>query len=483
VTTTTDRRAADIRSAAAAAADRVERAVVPDQPRDRRRDLPRPNGPRGPRVLRDFVGGGNPTDFFVDVARRWPDLAHLRIGSEHVYVLNEPSFIVDAMLTQGRQTMKGRGLQAATALLGAGLLTSEGDLHLRQRRLVQPAFHRDRIARYADTMTRLAAEHERTWVDGREVDLVTDMSALTLAVVGETLFGSDLSGDAAEVGAALTEVLDGFGSRLFLGRLLMRLPTPARSRALLATGRLDNLVQRIIDEHRAAGDTGDMLSMLIAAQEDGVGMDDAQLRDEAMTLVLAGHETTAMALSWSWLLLAHNPGPAQWLRAELDAVLAGRPATFADLAALPRTRAVVAESMRLYPPAWIMGRRALADLDVGGWTIPAGALVLASQYAMHRDPRFWDSALTFRPQRWLGADGAFDEAAPGQPRGAWFPFGWGNRRCIGDAFAWTEASLVLATLAQGWDPRPLPGHPVRPRPAVTLRPGGGLPAVLRRRSA
>jgi cytochrome P450 len=330
-------------------------------------------------------------------------------------------------------------------------------------------------------MVALTEAHEKSWVEGRSVDMQADMSALTLAIVGRTLFGADLRGDAREVGDALEALLSGMGTRLLLGPQVLRIPTPARRRALEASARMDTMVQRIIDEHRISGDNGDMLSMLLAAQEEGVGLDDAQVRDEAMTLVMAGHETTAMTLTWTWMLLAQHPERAEWLHEELDAVLAGRTATMADMAMLPRARAVVAEAIRLYPPAWVQGRRTLADITVAGWTIPAGALTLASQFALHRSPRWWDASLAFRPQRWIDTEGNFSEDAPGQPRGAWFPFGWGNRRCIGEQFAWTEATLVLATLAQRWTPRLMPGADTRPMPAVTLRTRDGMPMSLHRR--
>jgi cytochrome P450 len=312
--------------------------------------------------------------------------------------------------------------------------------------------------------------------------MVEDMSALTLAIVGETLFGADLTKDAADMNHALTEVLTGSGARLMMGGGLLRLPTPARRRSVESSATLDAIVQRMIDDHRRTGDTGDMLSMLISSQDDGESMSDEQVRDEAMTLVLAGHETTAMAMSWTWMLLARNPQVAEWLHEELDTVLGGRAPTFEDLGSLPRTHAVIAESMRMYPPAWSMGRRVLEDLTLGEWLVPRGAMVLSSQYALQRSPRWWDSPLAFQPQRWIGSDGAFGETNPGQPRGAWFPFGWGNRRCIGEQFAWTEAQLILATLAQRWEPQLQPGHQVVPQPAVTLRPKGGLPVTLRKRS-
>jgi len=419
--------------------------------------------------------------FMVELERTYPVMAHMRLMGEHAYALTDPAAIVEVFLDHGRQTMKGRGLQGAKAVLGNGLLTSEGEVHLRNRRLVQPAFHRDRIAGYAAEMVALTEAHEQAWTDGRVLDMQADMAALTLAIVGRTLFGADLRGDAREVGDALEALLSGMGTRLLLGPQVLRLPTPARRRALEASARMDTMVQRIIDDHRAVGDSGDMLSMLLGAQEEGVGFDDAQVRDEAMTLVMAGHETTAMTLTWTWMLLSEHPERAAWLHEELDHVLGGRTPTIADMALLPRTRAVVAEAIRLYPPAWVQGRRLLADVEVAGWTIPAGALTLASQFALHRSPRWWESSLAFRPQRWITADGNFSEEAPGQPRGAWFPFGWGNRRCIGEQFAWTEATLVLASLAQRWVPRLVPGADIAPMPAVTLRTRAGMPMTLHRR--
>lgn len=468
------------KEAARIAAARVAHSDVV-APTDDRRDIPRPPGPRGGALIARFLAGGDVPGFFVDLTRQYPHIAHLRLLGEHLYVLNDPDVIVEVFHSHGRDTMKGRGLQSAKALLGNGLLTSEGEVHMRQRRLVQPAFHRDRIAGYADDMVRLTEQHLAAWRPDTDVDMATDMGALTLAVVGRTLFGTDLTGDAAEVGEALNEVLGGLGSRLILGPAMLRMPTRGRRRALVASQRLDAVVQRMIDEHRSSGDTGDMLSMLIAAQEDGVGMTDAQVRDEAMTLVLAGHETTAMALSWAQLLLSRNPAQRRWLQDEVDAVLGDGTPSAADVGSLHRTRAVIAETMRLYPPAWIMGRRLLVDLEVDGWPLPAGAIVLASPYAQHRDPRWWRSSLAFRPDRWLDADGAYDETAPGQPRGAWFPFGWGNRRCIGDGFAWMEATLVLAMITRSWEPSLVPGSDVRPHAAVTLRPAPALPMTLRRR--
>ncbi len=419
--------------------------------------------------------------FMVDIEREYTPLAHMRLMGDHIYALTDPSAIVEAFISHGRETMKGRGLQGAKAVLGNGLLTSDGDVHLRHRRLVQPAFHRQRVASYARDMAALTDEHERTWRDGETLNMQADMSTLTLAIVGRTLFGADLSGDAHEVGESLGALLDGMGRYLALGPRVLSVPAPGRSRALAASTRIDQIVHRIIAEHRAQGDTGDMLSLLLEAQEDGQGFSDEQVRDEAVTLILAGHETTAMALTWTWMLLSQHPERAEWLHEELDTVLGGRTPTMEDMGQLPRSHAVIAEAMRLYPPVWLQGRRMLADIEVDGWTIPRGALAFASQFALHRSPRWWESSLAFRPQRWISAEGDFSEDAPGQPRGAWFPFGWGNRRCIGEQFAWTEATLVLATLAQRWTPQLVPGIRIEPMPAVTLRPRAGMPMTLRRR--
>lgn len=480
VSPSTDAAPLSVREQARVAGARVAHSDI-DVPRDSRKDVARPPGPSGIALINRFLRGRDVLGFFDDLPLDHPRLAHLRLVGEHVYVLTHPESIVEVMHTHGRDTMKGRGLQGAKAILGNGLLTSEGEVHLRQRRLVQPAFHRDRLRGYADDMVSAANARSERWRDGERLDISADMATLTFEIVGRTLFGADLRGDAADVGAALDEVLGGLGQRLILGPSILRIPSKRRSAALRASARLDAIVQRMIEQHRDHGDDSDMLGMLIAAQEDGSGMSDEQVRDEAMTLVLAGHETTAMALSWTWLLLAQHPEQRAWLEEELDEVLTAGPPTIDDYPRLHRTRAVVAESMRLYPPAWIMGRRLLVDVDIDEWTVPRGAITLASPWITHRDHRWWPRARAFEPNRWLNSAGEFDETAPGQPRGAWFPFGWGNRRCIGEAFAWMEATLVLATLARHWRADLVPGHAITPTPAVTLRPEPGIDMVLHRR--
>ena len=472
-----------------AARKKVARASVQALRRPQPRGVARPAGPSGVRTLIRMLRGTKGTVLFGGIAREYPGIAYVRLAREHAYVVSDPELVIRVLLTEAKHTTKSRALMQAKSLLGEGLLTSHGQLHRRQRALVMPAFHRARIAAYATEMVTAAQAHGSGWEQrldegAAELDVAQDMSRLTLSIVGRTLFGADLSGDAAEVGHALNAVLDNFDRTLRPG---VRLAQLLRARWIRDVDRavddLDDVVARLIAEHRTAGDTGDLLSLLLASTDESGAMSDAQVRDETMTLVLAGHETTAMALTWAWHLLAENPAEAAKLHAELDDVLAGRSPAFDDLARLPRTRAVVAETMRIYPPAWIIGRSLADDLDdVGGWRLPAGSIVLALPWALHRDARYWPEPLTFRPERWLAADGRFDESAPGQPRGAWFPFGFGSRRCIGDQFAWTEATLVLATLASRYAPTMAPGHIVDVQPAVTLRPAGGMPMVLHRRT-
>jgi cytochrome P450 len=441
----------------------------------------RPPGPQlGPLELARLLRRRRITELLDRASRQAPELAHFRMGFEHAYLVSTPELVRELFGPLGRVTAKGRGLEQARLLLGDGLLTSEGELHRRQRRLVQPAFHASRTAAYADVMRAEAAAlpARAGWTDGAVRDIAADMADLTLRIVGRTLFATDLGADSPAVAGALAELLGRF-QRVMLpgGPLLNRLPLPSTRRVAAAIGELDRVVRRLIAEHRAGGRQDSLLAELLAARdEDGRPMPDRQLRDEVLTLMLAGHETTANALAWSWLLLDRHPAAADRLHAEVDA-LAGPP----TVAELPWTRAVVAEAMRLYPPAWVVGRRMLADAEIAGWTVPARSIVLASQWVTHRDPRWWPEPTAYRPERWI-ADGVFDDAAPGQPRGAYFPFGMGRRVCVGESFAWTEAVLVLAALARDWAPALVPGHPVDLLPAVTLRPRYGLRMTLRRRS-
>jgi cytochrome P450 len=420
-----------------------------------------------------------PTDLLERVATAGP-IAHFRLGAEHAYLLSAPDLVRELFGPLGRITHKGRGLEQAQVVLGTSLLTAEGDLHRRQRRLIQPAFHDAKIERYAGTMTAAATDLAgRHWRPGQVRDVNVDMAELTLRIVGRTLFDSDLGGAAGAVSDSLATFLAG-AQRTMLpgGPYLLKLPLPYTRRLRRAHATMDDLVYGLIAAHRAGGDRGDVLSVLLAARdENDAPMPDRQIRDEVLTLLLAGHETTANALAWTWYLLDRHPLAAATVHSEVDAL----PADPAYGDALPRTRAAVAEAIRLYPPAWVIGRRLTQDATIGGWPIPAGSICAASPWITHRDPRYWPDAADYRPDRWITPAGDFDEAAPGQPRGAYFPFGGGRRICIGESFAWTEAVLVLATLARHWAPTLVPGHPIDVRPAVTLRPAHGVRMILRSR--
>lgn len=376
--------------------------------------------------------------------------------------------------------MKGEGLQRAKRLLGEGLLTSEGEFHLRQRRLAQPAFHRQRIAGYAATMVEYAARTRDEWRAGETRDIAREMMRLTLAIAGKTLFDADVESEADEIGEALTTTFALFNRvSLPFAQWLDRLPLPATKRFQKARQRLDSTIYRIINERRAAAvDRGDLLSMLIAARDDegdGTGMTDEQLRDEAMTIFLAGHETTANALTWTWYLLSQHPEVAARFHAEIDEALKGRLPSAEDFPRLRYTEMVLAESMRLYPPAWLIGRRALSDYQINGYRIPARSILLLSQYVTHHDARFFPDPFRFDPERWT------PEARESRPKFSYFPFGGGPRLCIGEHFAWMEGVLVLATIAQRFRMRLAPGHPVEMQPLVTLRPKHGMKLILEAR--
>jgi cytochrome P450 len=361
--------------------------------------------------------------------------------------------------------------------LGEGLLTSEDSLHRRQRRLAQPAFHRQRIASYASTMVTYAERTASHWQHGETLDISQEMTRLTLAIVGKTLFDADVESEAVEIGKALTTIIELFNMLLLpFSELLERLPLPHVRRFERAKARLDQTIYRLIEERRQSrSDRGDLLSMLLLAQDDegdGGGMSDQQVRDEAMTIFLAGHETTANALTWTWYLLSQNPEAEAQLHAELDRVLGDRSPTFDDVPHLPYTEMVLSEAMRLYPPAWAIGRLAIQEHPIGDYVIPKGSLVLLSQYVTHRDPRFFPNPERFDPTRWT------PEAKASRPQYAYFPFGGGPRRCIGEGFAWMEGVLVIAALARQWRMRLAPGAKIAIQPVITLRPKSGVQMIV-----
>ena len=436
-----------------------------------------PPGPRGLPLLGNLLDFRRDTlGFLLASARAYGDVSRYRLGRDDVYLLSHPDHIRDVLVTHQHAFVKGKGIQWAKLFLGEGLLTSEGEFHTRQRRLAQPAFHRQRIATYAEAMTAHAVRCRDGISDGQELDIHAEMMTLTLGVAAKTLFDADVRTEAPEIAEALGVII-GFFPRFALpfAPALQRLPLPGNERFDRAVALLDRIVYRIIAERRKSGeDRGDLLSMLLVAfdvEGDGGGMTDRQLRDEVMTILLAGHETTANALTWTWYLVARNPEVEARLHGEVDAALQGRLPSAADLPALGYVERVFAESMRLYPPAWGIGRRAVADHVAGEFTIPAGTLVAMSPYVVHRDPRWWPEPERFDPERFT------PEARAARPRFAYFPFGGGARQCIGESFAWMEGVLLLATIAQRRRFRLAPGAAVEPQALITLRPRHGIRVI------
>jgi cytochrome P450 len=441
-----------------------------------------PPGPRQSFPLSGlFAYRRGPLRFFQSLADRYGDISYFRLGPQPAFFFNHPDYIKEILVTNHQNFMKGLALQRAKRLLGEGLLTSEGEFHRRQRRLAQPAFHRSRIASYAEVMTAYASQISHNWSDGQTLDMSEEMMRLTLGIVGKTLFDADVVSDAQEVGEAMTVVMDLFNIiTVPFFDLLQKLQLPQFRRFDEAKLRLDAIIYRLIEERRRSGqDRGDLLSMLLLAQDtegDGGHMTDDQLRDELMTIFLAGHETTANALTWTWYLLSQNPEVETKLHEEIDEVLAGQLPAFEHVAHLKYTEMVLAESMRLYPPAWALGRMALDDFEIGGYVVPKKSLVLMSQYVMHHDPRYFPEPLRFDPERWS------PEARDTRPQFSYFPFGGGPRRCIGEGFAWMEGILLIAGLASEWQMRLVPNHPVELKPVITLRPKHGMRMIVSKRS-
>lgn len=416
---------------------------------------------------------------FSELAR-YGDIVGIRVVNFRNIFINHPDLIEEVLVTHPRRYIKGRVLRANRHVFGEGLLTSEGDFWLRQRRLAQPAFHRAQIASYAATMVEYTRRMLESWSGGEERDAHREMMRLTLQIVGKTLFDADVAGDAQDVGKSLELLLElgaNFRRTLFVPHWL---PTPTNLRIKREIAYIESILYRIIAERRASGrDTGDLLSMFLHAQdEDGSRMTDKQLRDETITLFLAGHETTASTLSWTWWLLAQNPAAEAKLHDELDSVLGGRAPSLDDLAKLPYTANVITESLRLYPAAWGLARIAIEDHELAGYRVRKGMGVAMAQWVVHRDPRWYESPEVFRPERWE------NDLMKKLPRFAYFPFGGGPRQCIGNSFAVMEASLILTTIAQRFRLRIVPNHPVVPLASITLRPRHGVRVILesRRRS-
>jgi cytochrome P450 len=419
----------------------------------------------------------DPLGFLQKTATDFGDVASFRLGLKRAFFVNRPDLIEEVLVHGARYFTKSRVLQRARSLLGDGLLTSEGDFHTRQRKAIQPAFYRERLSGYAATIVDYGEQLNVRWRDGETVDIAQEMMRVTLAIVGRTLLGYDIEGDARDIGTALTGVISSFDSLISpFAPLMERVPiSPSVRRNRAAARFLNEAIYRIISERRASGtDTGDLLSTLIAASEDGHTMTDKQVRDEALTLMLAGHETTAISLTWTWYLLSQNPWALERLRAEWRDVLGDRSPAWADIPNLVYTEHVFAESLRLYPPAWAIGRMARSEFRLFNYLVPKQSICIMSPYVMHRHPRFWPEPERFDPDRWT------PEARESRPKFAYFPFGGGPRTCAGERFAWMEGILLLATIGRKWTIHHIAEHPVKPHPQITLRPRNGMPARLER---
>ncbi|MBC8029663.1 MAG: cytochrome P450 [Pyrinomonadaceae bacterium] len=442
---------------------------------------PRPPGPTGtliqgvmPEFTRDSLA-------FITRCRDYGDVVRMRFLYQRVYFLYNPNDIESVLSINAKNFIKARTLRTPffQRLVGNGLLTSEGNDWRRQRRLAQPAFHRQRISGYGDVMVEYAERLMTQWRTGEERDIYRDMMRLTLEIAAKTLFNADVSGDADKVGQVLSRMVKPFASQATFKWILdNRLPTRAHKEFFSAANEIDELIYRIIGERRASGrDEGDLLSMLLAAhdEDDGSQMTDRQLRDELMTIFLAGHETTALTLSWTWYLLAQNPEVEHKFHAELDEVLDGRLPAVADLGRLKYTEMIAKESMRLYPPAYGLGREAIEECEIGGYRVPAKAQVFMFQWALHRDPRYFDDPARFDPNRWT------EDFTTALPKYAYFPFGGGPRACIGNYFAMMEIVLALATIGQRFRFSLSPDHAVSLLPAMSLRPKDGIKVRVEKR--
>jgi cytochrome P450 len=441
-----------------------------------------PPGPKGyPLFGNVFEPRGDSIGYLTRCAREFGDIVFFRFLGVSACFVNRPDYIESVLVTQSNNFVKSKDYRAMRRVLGNGLLLSEGEFWRRQRKLIQPAFHQARIAAYADIMTRYTERMLSSWNDGQTLDIHEAMMHLTLGIVAKTLFDADVSREAEDVDAALTILMGKFLRQAGLALLLpVWVPLPTSHLLKRAVGRLDTVIYRIIEQRRASGQmSGDLLSVFLQVQdEQGVGMTDRQLHDEIMTLFLAGHETTANVLSWTWLLLGQNPEVEEKLTEELARVLGGRVPSPADLPQLVYTDMVLRESMRLYPPVWVIGRRALAPFRLGEYELPADTNVLISQLILHKDARYFPEPIKFDPDRWTPNN----PRVVSLPRFAYFPFGGGPRVCIGAGFAMMEAVLLLATIAQRFRIQISPGQTVRMQPTVTLRPRNGIPATLKRRS-
>ncbi len=429
---------------------------------------------------RPWLNFGEPIPLFQHLHATFGDIAHYRFMGTLIVFVNQPQWINEILINQASSFIKERTLQRMKLLLGEGLITSDDPIHMRQRRIAAPAFHRQRIAGYAGQIVESAQLATSRWRDGEDIDAADEMMKLSLRIVARTLFDTEVTPDVLSVSDEVNTIMGLYNFLVAFPKLeaVLHWPIPGVVRFRRARARLNAIVNGMIANRRRMSraeleSRGDLLSTLVAAVDegDGAGMTDEQVRDEVLTIFLAGYETVANALTWTLYLLSENPAAAERMEAEVDAVLGGRVATVEDYNRLKYTEMIFAESMRLYPPAWAMGRRSTQAVELGPFRLPPGAHFFFSQYIMHRSAEWWESPLEFRPER-------HDPATRAErPRFVYFPFGGGRRQCIGEGFAWMEGVLSLATIAQRWRLRFVPKYPVVPQARITLRPK--FPMIMR----
>jgi cytochrome P450 len=421
----------------------------------------------------------NPIVLFQHLAQEYGDIAHYKIGWNHIVFLNHPDYIREVVVVQNDNFIKERTVQRTKMLLGEGMITSEGPQHRSQRQVAQPAFHRHRIPEYASTMAREAVRLRDRWRPGEQRDVAIDMMHLTLNVVAQTLFATDLRDEVDELADAINRIMGLYNFLVMLpaAEWLVHVRPPGLAAFLRARKRIDAVVYRMFAAHRQRSSHGNsLLDLMLAASPDHDSASEQSLRDQVITIFLAGYETVANALSWTWYLLSQNPECERRFHQEIDRELQGGLPTYDDLPRLRYVEMILAESMRLYPPAWAMGRYARSDFQLGDFYLPAKTTVLMSQFITHRDPRFFPDPLRFDPERFT------PEARSRRTKLTYFPFGAGVRQCIGESFAWMEGALLLATLAQKWKLRLVPGHRVESEPLITLRPKYGMRMQLESRA-
>lgn len=460
----------------------------------RRRYPPGPSSILPSKLLNQFMR--DPISTLMNIAYQYGEISHFKFGRLHIYLVNNPEQIENILIRDHKNFIKSRGLQVSRRLLGEGLVTSEGEYHDRQRRIIQPAFHPTRVKSYGQIMVDYAEHMSERWQDETIVDIHREMMHMTSAIIAKSVLGSDIVDvESDRVNNALLTSMKYLNRVLMpFGEVIGKIPIlPINKNFRSAKNTLDSIVYRMIKEHRSDlgteknkhHDGYDLLHALIDAQDPDAGiepMSDTQLRDEVMTIFLAGHETTANALTWTFYLLSENPEVEHKLYGELRSVLgandnASRLPTVEDIPKLEYAEKVFRESMRLYPPAWTLGRQALTDYTTidNNYVIPKGSIILMSQYVMHHNPRYFSNAEEFDPDRWT------KDFKSNLPRFSYFPFGGGIRGCVGEPFAWIEGILVLATICRKWKMQHDPSHIVELKPLITLRPKYGMRMKLTRR--